>query len=155
MTIKNLITLAIVCSLGQVLTASAGVIPLSSGADCQAKSFVCDAIAASGIQVADKHASSKMHSNCSAQINQKLSYSPWDQILVDLNKDESITNIFDAFQGSDLASVTELKDNLDYNAISDSDRQNCNVDEVPIPAAGWLFTSALLGFITFSNRRRA
>lgn len=155
MTIKNLITSAIVYSLIQILPASAGVALPNSGADCQSKGFVCDGIAASGNQVSDKHASSKMHGNCSAQINKKLSYSPWDQILVDLNKDESITNIFDAFQGSDLASVTELKDNLDYNAISDSDRQNCNVDEVPIPAAGWLFTSALLGFITFSNRRRA
>ena len=155
MTIKNLITIAIVCSLGQVLTASAGVIPLSSGADCQAKSFVCDAIAASGIQIADKHASSKIQGNCSTQMSKKLLHTPWDQILVDLNKDESITNIFDVFQGSGLASVSENKDSLDYDIISDSDRQNCNVDEVPIPAAGWLFASALLGFITYSNRRRA
>ena len=155
MTIKNLITIGIVYSLIQVLPASAGVLMLNSGANCQSKGFICDAGTTSESQASDKHASLKSNNNCSAQINKKSLHTPWSQILVDLNKDESLTNVFDAFQSSDLPVVSELKDNLDYDTISNADIKRCNVDEVPIPAAGWLFVSALLGFITFSNRHRA
>ena len=154
MTIKKLITIGIVYSLIQVLHASAGVVMLNSGVDCQSKGFICDAITTK-YKSADKHASLKTNSNCSAQINKKPLHTLWSQMLVDLNKDESLTNVFDVFQASDLPVASELKDNLDYDIIADADIQSCNVDEVPIPAAGWLFVSAILGFITFSNRRRA
>ena len=154
MTIKNLITIGIVYSLIQVLHASAGVVMLNSGVDCQSKGFICDAITTK-YQSADKHASLKTNNNCSAQINKKPIHTLWSQMLVDLNKDESLTNVFDVFQASGLPVASELKDNLDYDIIADADIQSCNVDEVPIPAAGWLFVSAILGFITFSNRRRA
>ena len=153
MTIKNLIISGIVCSLLQVLPASAGVLMLNSGVNCQSKGFICDAITTKN-QAADKHASLKTNNNCSAQTNKKPLHILWSQILVDLNKDESLTNVFDAFQASGLPVASELKDNFDYDIIADGDIQSCNVDEVPIPAAGWLFVSALLGFITFSNRRR-
>ena len=154
MTIKNLITIGIVYSLIQVLHASAGVVMLNSDVDCQSKGFICDAITTK-YQSADKHASLKTNNNCSAQTNKKPLHILWSQILVDLNKDESLTNVFDTFQSSDLPVVSELKDNLDYDTISNADIKSCNVDEVPIPATGWLFVSALLGFITFSNRHRA
>ena len=154
MTIKKLITIGIAYSLIQVLHASAGVVMLNSGVDCQSKGFICDAITTKS-QSADKHASLKTNNNCSAQINKKPLHTLWSQMLVDLNKDESLTNVFDAFQASGLPVASELKDNLDYDTIADADIQSCNVDEVPIPAAGWLFVSAILGFITFSNRRRA
>ena len=151
MTIKNLIAIGTVYLLTQGLPASAGVL---SGIDCQSKGFICDAITTKN-QVADKHASSKTNNNCSAQTNKKPSHTLWNQIFVDLNKDESLTNVFDAFQASGLLVASELKDNLDYDTIADADIHSCTVDEVPIPAAGWLFVSAILGFITFSNRRRA
>ena len=154
MTIKKLITIGIVYSLIQVLHASAGVVMLNSGVDCQSKGFICDAITTK-YQSTDKHASLKTNNNCSAQINKKPLHTLWSQMLVDLNKDESLTNVFDAFQASGLPVASELKDNLDYDTIADADIQSCNVDEVPIPAAGWLFVSAILGFISFSNRRRA
>lgn len=154
MTIKNLITLGIVYSLIQVLPASAGAIPHNSGVDCQSTGLICDSINASRNQASDKHTLLKTNNNCSAQVNKKPSHSPWDQMVSDLNKGESLTNVFDAFQASSLPAASELKDNLDYDTISNSDIQSCNVDEVPIPATGWLFVSALLGFITFSNRHR-
>ena len=153
MTIKKLITIGIVYSLIQVLHASAGVVMLNSGVDCQSKGFICDAITTK-YQSADKHASLKTNNNCSAQTNKKPLHTLWSEIFVDLNKDESLTSVFDAFQASGLPVALELKDNLDYDTIADADMQRCNVDEVPIPAAGWLFVSSILGFIAFSNRRR-
>ena len=153
MTIKKLITIGIVYSLIQVLHASAGVVMLNSGVDCQSKGFICDAITTK-YQSADKHASLKTNNNCSAQINKKPLHTLWSQMLVDLNKDESLTNVSDAFQASGLLVASELKDNLDYDTIADADIHSCNVDEVPIPAAGWFFVSSILGFIAFSNRRR-
>ena len=150
MTIKNLIAIGTVYLLTQGLPVSASVL---SGIDCQSKGLICDAITTKS-HAANKYASLKTNNNCSAQINKKPLHTLWSQILVDLNKDESLTNVFDAFQASDLPVASELKDNLDYDTIADADMHSCNVDEVPIPAAGWLFVSAILGFITFSNRRR-
>ena len=153
MTIKNLTTIGIVYLLIQGLPASAGVVMLSPGVNCQSKGFICDAITTKN-QAADKHASSKTNNNCSAQTNKKPLHTLWSEIFVDLNKDESLTSVFDAFQASGLPVALELKDNLDYDTIADADIQRCNVDEVPIPAASWLFVSSILGFIAFSNRRR-
>ncbi len=134
MTIKSLITTAIVYSLIQVCPASAGIVMQNSASD--------------------KIVLAKPHNDCNAQDNKKTIPALWNQILVDLNKGESITNVFDVFKASDLATAAELRGSLDYDTISAADIQNCNINEVPIPAAGWLFASALLGFITFSNRHR-
>ena len=153
MTIKSLTTTGIVYLLIQGLPASAGVVMLSPGVNCQSKGFICDAITTKN-QAADKHASSKTNNNCSAQTNKKPLHTLWSEIFVDLNKDESLTSVFEAFQASGLPVALELKDNLDYDTIADADIQRCNVDEVPIPAASWLFVSSILGFIAFSNRRR-
>ena len=35
-----------------------------------------------------------------------------------------------------------------------STKEKTEVDMIPLPSAGWLFFSALIGFITLSNRRR-
>ena len=153
MTMKNLITVGIVYLLIQGLPATAGIPMPNSGANCQSKGFICDAINAKN-QAADKHDALKTNNNCSAQANKKPLHTLWSQLLVDLNKDESLINVFDAFQASGLPVASELKDDLDYDTMADADIPSCNVDEVPIPAAGWLFVSAILGFITFSNRRR-
>ena len=135
MKIKSLITTAIIYSFIQVLPATAGVVMQN--------------------HAGDKLVSVKTNNECNAQVNKNPAPALWNQILVDLNKGESLTNIFDVFIASDLTTTSELKNNLDYDTISEVDIQNCNINEVPIPAAGWLFASALLGFITFSNRHRA
>ena len=135
MTIKFLMITAIVYSLIQVLPASEGIVMQNSASD--------------------KLILAKTRSDCKAQDNKKTTSARWNQMLVDLSKGESITNILDIFKASDLSAASELSISLDYDVMSDADIQNCNINEVPIPAAGWLFASALLGFITFSNRHRA
>ena len=154
MTIKNLTTLAIIYSLIQVLPVSAEVVFKNSSADCQFEGVICKAKNVGANIAGNRYVSSKMHSNCSAKTYKKPTPAPWSEILSDLSKGESLTNAFYVFEASDLTIASSEKDNLDYDTISDIDAQNCNVDEVPIPAAGWLFASALLGFITFSNRHR-
>jgi len=155
MTIKNLTTLAIIYSLIQVLPVSAGVVFKNSSADCQSDGVICNIKNAAGNQADNRYISSKTHGDCSAKTYKKPTPEPWSEIFSDFNKGESLTNAFYVFEASDLTIASSEKDNLDYDTISDLDAQNCNVDEVPIPAAGWLFASALLGFITFSNRHRA
>ena len=137
MTIKCQLTIAIISSFIQVLPATAAINVQNSANN--------------------KPASAKSSNDCSVQVSKNTApeIEIWNQILVDLNKGESLTNVFDVFKASNLAATSELKDNLDYDTISEVDIQNCNINEVPIPAAGWLFASALLGFITFSNRHRA
>jgi hypothetical protein len=79
-----------------------------------------------------------------------------------LNRESNIGSTINTF-GNTLFPLESLdgkflsadKSNADYDIISQSDVQNCNVGEVPVPTAGWLFASALVAFITFSNRRRA
>lgn len=155
MTIKNLITVAIVHLLMLALPVSAGVILQNSGSGCQSKGVACNSISTAVIPASEKPVSSEMQDNCSAKINKKLTVTPWSKALADLNDGQSLANGFEVFQASDLAVLSPAKDNLNYDIISDADIQDCNIDEVPIPSAGWLFASALLGFITFSNRHRA
>ena len=155
MIIKNLLFTAIIFSLTQILPAAAGI---------TGQNMVSDA----PILV-------KAGKDCSALVKSNSTPAPWSQLLVDLNlanlnpadlnladlnpadlkKGESFTNIFDIFKASDLAQASEIKKGLDFDRISDATVTNCPINEVPIPAAGWLFASALLGFITFSNRHRA
>lgn len=160
MIIKNLLFTAIIFSLTQILPAAAGI---------TGQNMVSDA----PILV-------KAGKDCSALVKSNSTPAPWSQLLVDLNlvnlnpadlnladlnpaylnpadlkKGESFTNIFDIFIAPDLAQASEIKKGLDFDMISDATITNCPINEVPIPAAGWLFASALLGFITFSNRHRA
>ena len=134
MTIKNQILSALFYFMIQVVPATAGT----------------------SVQVIanDQPVSVANSNECSAQPNKKSFTAAWSQVLVDFNKGESFNNVFDVFKKSDLNAPNELPDNVDYDSISQLDSQNCNINEVPIPAAGWLFASALLGFITYSNRHR-
>ena len=160
MIIKTLLFTAIIFSLTQILPAAAGI--------------------AGQNMVSDAPILVKAGKDCSALVKSNSTPAPWSQRLVDLNlanlnpadlnladlnpavsnpaylnQDESFTNIFDIFKASDLAQASEIKKGLDFDMISDATITNCPINEVPIPAAGWLFASALLGFITFSNRHRA
>jgi hypothetical protein len=155
MMIKNLITITTYYLFVLVFPATAGDALQNSGSDCQAKGAICNVIAEINNQAIDTPLASKTRGNCSAEINKNLTTTPWSQLLVDFNVSASLTNVFDSIQGSDLAMTSQVNENLNYDKISDSDVQNCNVNQVPIPAAGWLFATALLGFITFSNRHRA
>ena len=96
----------------------------------------------------------KVSKDCSAQVIARPGNAVSSQLFVDLNKG----NLFlgeQVFKSTDLPNASKLKESLDYDAISDANVTNCRLNEVPIPAAGWLFASALLGFISFSNRHRA
>jgi hypothetical protein len=155
MTIKNLITFTIYCLLALVLPATAGAALQNPDSDCQAKGAICNVMAEINNQAINMPVASKTSSNCSAEINKKPTTTARSPLLVDFNVSASLSNVFDVLQGSDLAMTSQIKEDLNYDKISDSDVQNCNVNEVPIPAAGWLFATALLGFIAFSNRHRA
>lgn len=55
-------------------------------------------------------------------------------------------------QGSNVFTISGFGANaLDSKIISDYD---LSISAVPLPAAAWLFASALIGFISFSVRRR-
>jgi hypothetical protein len=41
-----------------------------------------------------------------------------------------------------------------YDELTQSEMQNCTPSEVPIPAAAWLFGTALVGFVSLSTRRK-
>ena len=134
MIIKSLIFTAIIYSLIQVLPA----------------------MAATPIQrmVNDAPVLIKVSKDCSAQVITRPITAISSQLFVDLNKGDLFPGE-QVFKSTDLPNVSKLKESLDYDAISDANITNCRVNEVPIPAAGWLFASALLGFITFTNRHRA
>ena len=134
MIIKSLIFTAIIYSLIQVLPAMA-VTPIQSMAN-NAPVLI------------------KVSKDCSAQVITRPIPAVSSQLFVDLNKSELLSGD-QVFKVTDLPNASKLKESLDYDAISDAYITNCRVNEVPIPAAGWLFASALLGFITFSNRHRA
>jgi hypothetical protein len=77
---------------------------------------------------------------------------PSNQMMLNLG----VTSLFkNTFIANENTKITASKNIIDYDAISQSDVQSCMVDVVPVPTAGWLFASALIVFITFSNRRRA
>lgn len=134
MIIKSLIFTAIIYSLIQVLPA----------------------MAATPIQrmVNDAPVLIKVSKDCSAQVITRPITAISSQLFVDLNKGDLFPGE-QVFKSTDLPNASKLKESLDYDAISDANIANCRVNEVPIPAAGWLFASALLGFITFTNRHRA
>lgn len=177
MNIKTLISLSLMYSLIQVLPASAGVnLPTASiqnvANDCQLNGVICNKtininnntdysnINNSNVQVENNKLAGAgnglivVRSDCGAQISRKVADTPLSQIFVDLSKGESLSNALYAFQGLTFNQTQEVDNGLDYDTISQLDTQNCHVNEVPAPAAGWLFASALIGFITYSNRRR-
>jgi hypothetical protein len=139
MHIKNLITLTLLYSLIQAMPVFAGL----------------DMTSVISLNSEKNQNNSAVQADCGNQIQTKLTDAPWTQLFVDLNKGQSLTNAIYTFQASDDNLVMETKSAMDYDTISNIDVQTCHVDEVPVPAAGWLFVSALIGFITFSNRRRA
>jgi hypothetical protein len=139
MHIKNLITLTLFYSLIQAM-------PVLAGFGVTSEISQNSAI---------NQDNSAVQANCGAQIQTKLTDVPLTQLFVDLSNGQSLSNALYAFQGSDNHLTVEAKNSVDYDAISKADVQNCHVNEVPVPAAVWLFASALVGFITFSNRRRA
>ena len=134
MIIKSLIFTAIIYSLIQVLPAMAAT-PIQN-------------------MVNNAPVLIKVSKDCSAQVIARPIAAVSSQLFVDLNKGDLFPGE-QVFKSTDLPNASKLKENLDYDAISDANVTNCRVNEVPIPAAGWLNTSSLAGFITFSNRLRA
>ena len=174
--IKNLTRFALLYALIQVLPASAFALDNNSENTCQANSVACKSAVAvlnsidSSAKVSDstnffdfqlqskkeiyaENSSVKVHGNCDTQTHKITT--PLSQIVADLSGEEEFGNALFYIESSDAKIVSERKDAFDYDMISQSDVSNCRVGEVPIPTAGWLFASALLSFIIFSNRRRA
>ena len=50
--------------------------------------------------------------------------------------------------------VGKINSANNFDAISESELQNCRVSPVPIPQAGWLFGVVVIGFVFFGNRRK-
>ncbi len=174
--IKNLTISALLYALIQVSPASAATLVNNSENTCLANSVACKSAVAvfnsidSSAQVSAstnffdfqlqskkeiyvENSSVKVHGNCDTQIHKTTA--PLSQIVAELSGGEKFGNVLFSIESSDAKIVLENKDALDYDMISQSDVSNCHVGEVPIPKAGWLFASALLSFIIFSNRRRA
>ena len=174
--IKNLTISSLLYALIQVSPASAATLVNNSENTCLANSVACKSAVAvlnsidSSTQVSAstnffdsqlqskkeiyaENSSVKVHGNCDTQTHKTTT--PLSQIVADLSGGDKFGNVLFSIDSSDAKIVSESKDAFDYDMISQSDLSNCHVGEVPIPTAGWLFASALLSFITFSNRRRA
>ena len=78
----------------------------------------------------------------------------WERFLNDFSDGRLVSNINYVFSGVAINLNDSDSDFIDYDAMAGSDLKNCDVSEVPIPAAGWLFASAIVGFVGLSNRRR-
>ena len=130
MIIKSLIYTAIIYFLIQVLPAIAGT-PLQTKAN-NAPVLI------------------KVSNDCSAQVITRPTTVVSSQLFVDLNKGDLFPGE-QVFKVTDLPNASKLIESLDYDAISDANIMNSHVNEVPIPAAGWLKSPALalVGFITF------
>jgi hypothetical protein len=175
--LKNLILLALMLILTQILSAQAALTASQTEHICQDNSVACknfvtvlnsidnntlaskkETISASVLafqlqtkkEIYAENTLPKANGNCDGATYQSL------------NRESNVGSTINTFSNT-LFSLESLdgkflsadKSNADYDIISQSDVQNCNVDEVPVPTAGWLFGSALVAFITFSNRRRA
>lgn len=134
MIIKSLIFTAIIYFLSQIL-------PVMAGTSLQSKGNNAPVLV-------------KVSKDCSTQTITRPTPAVSSQLFVDLNKGDLFPGE-QVFKVADLPNASKIKESLNYDAISDANMTNCRVNEVPIPAAGWLFATALFGFITFSNRHRA
>ena len=86
--------------------------------------------------------------------NVKNNDAQWERFLNDFSDGRLVSNINYVFSGVAINLNDSDSDFIDYDAMAGSDLKNCDVSEVPIPAAGWLFASAIVGFVGLSNRRR-
>lgn len=174
--IKNLTTSALLYALIQIAPAMAESAEHNSEHACLAGSVACKSVVAV-LNAIDNNAeistskkffdfqmptqkeiyaetsSAKTHTSCGTQAHKTST--PLSQIIAGLSGGEKFGNVLFAIESSDAKIIPDAKGGVDYDMISQSDVLSCHVDEVPIPTAGWLFASALLGFITFSNKRRA
>jgi hypothetical protein len=83
------------------------------------------------------------------------------QLTRDLGNGKLLSNIVLMFSDTPQAAFVDKSNQFtanlqasDYDAISKSDLQHCKASEVPVPAAAWLFGSALFGFVSLSSRRK-
>jgi hypothetical protein len=117
--------------------------------------------------VAAKLASKQVKSQSCDMLNQaanaevSFDVNELSQLMHDLGNGKLLSSIMLLFSDSQHASFSDKSsiviasaDVIDYDAISKSDLQNCKPSEVPIPAAAWLFGSALFGFVSLSSRRK-
>lgn len=175
--LKNLVALTITLSLSHSFSALADLATPHLEQTCQAESVACKNIVAvlnsidysapakanesinkgfldfklpAKQQIYAENTLKKEKGNCDAFARQ----SSYGQ-----NNTNPTSNTFGAalmpLESSEVSFFSPDKINVDYDKISQSSVRNCNVDVVPAPTAGWLFASALIAFITFSNRRRA
>lgn len=92
-----------------------------------------------------------------------------DYFFIKLGNNSGLPDVHFLFQNMDMLAwaVIDLKTSFDnfFNGAADVELRNIgkvshvgnigNTPAVPLPAAAWLFGSALLGFVGFSVRRRA
>ena len=93
-------------------------------------------------------------SSASTVNNVKNNDVQWERFLNDFSDGRLVSNINYVFSGVAINLNDSDSDFIDYDAMAGSDLKNCDVSEVPIPAAAWLFASAIVGFVGLSNRRR-
>lgn len=133
----------------------------TSMTDCQLKGKQCVNFGAqSNLNDKSKDAQSaaiEAEGTCRTQAGKVKEDIQWDKFTKGIANGESISSLLYALDSSTLSPVTSGNidtNDVDYDVISEADVKNCKVNEVPLPSAGWLFVSSIIGFATFSNRRR-
>jgi hypothetical protein len=94
---------------------------------------------------------------CNTQASRLREDIQWNKLTKAIANGESISGLLYALDNStdSLAVQNEINAiDVDYDSISNADVQKCDVNVVPLPSAGWLFASSIIGFATFSSRRR-
>lgn len=147
--------------MAQALPVLANADVQTSTTDCQLSGKQCVSFGAhSALNDKSKQAqsaTSEAEGTCRAQAGKVKEDIQWDKFTKGIANGESISSLLYALDSSAISPVTPSNINtndVDYDVISEADVKNCKVNEVPLPSAGWLFVSSIIGFATFSNRRR-
>jgi hypothetical protein len=83
----------------------------------------------------------------------------WDNILLDtITADGSSANVWSLYhylvKGSEINTLKFAATGINDSLGGNIDAVSLTPSPVPVPAAAWLFGSALLGFVSLSNRRK-
>jgi hypothetical protein len=83
------------------------------------------------------------------------------QLMHDIGNGKLLSSMLLLINDSNSVAPSLKADQLAFNAINNKDYDaisqlslNCKASEVPVPAAAWLFGSALFGFVSLSSRRK-